>query len=170
MPCLLTPHLYSVFNIILLLSSLKETSHNSQTNQRVMETFPSSERNYVLIEGVSYFSASMTTRLISLFLFCLRDMLSCDSSPFLYQFPISAVHRFNSLKQNRSKSNTCLTGLNRGVSKSAFFSWGSRRESTFVVFSSFQKLPAFLGLWLPPSSKPAMDGPVLFTLHDFDFL
>lgn len=156
MPCLLIPHLYSVFNIILLLTSLKETSHNSQTNQRVMETFPSSERNYVLIEGVSYFSASMTTRLLSLFLFCLRDKLSCSSSPFLYQFPVSAVqnyYRFNGLKQNRSKSNTCLTGLNRGVSKSAFFSWGSRRESIFVVFSNFQKLPAFLGLWLPSVFK-----------------
>ena len=42
---------------------------------------------------------------------------------------------------------------NQGVDRTAFLSGGCRRDFIFWPWTSFERLPAFLGLWPPPIFK-----------------
>ena len=46
--------------------------------------------------------------------------------------------------------------------------WRLQGTLSFLVFSGFQRLPAFLGLWSLPPSKPAVTGQVSLPLHPSD--
>lgn len=143
---------FGILNIALLLASLKGTCHNQQTSQRVMETFLSSEGNYIITERIAQFLLSVTTRLMSLFLFSLRDVLSCYLSPLLYQFTFAAVTNY--YRSNTSqKSNTCLTELKSQYWQGCIFSSRVKGRINFLNFPSFQKLPSFLGLLAPSIFK-----------------
>lgn len=164
MSCLQTPRLYSVYSILHYFFLLLRTCHNQQMSQRVMETFLSSEGNYIITEGIAQFLLSVTTRLMSLFLFCLRDVLSCYPSPLLYQFTFAAVTNYD--RSNTSqKSNTCLTELkSRYWQGCIFFSSRVKGRINFLNFPSFQKLSLFLGLLAPSSLMPAVRGSVVLSI------
>ena len=46
--------------------------------------------------------------------------------------------------------------------------WRLQGTLSFLVFSGFQRLPAFLGLWSLPPSKPAVTSQVSLPLHPSD--
>lgn len=69
-----------------------------------------------------------------------------------------------------ARSSTALLKLHMSSGLPCWALWHQAKGSSAASgFSIFQKLPAFPGLWpLPPTSKTAVMGQVLFTLHLHD--
>lgn len=145
MPSLQTPYLYSLTNIVLLLSSLKGTCHNCQNSRRVMENFLSSEGNHVLIEGRNQWQGQWQP-----------DGLACSFSAWDMCSPATPCPACTSfllllwqitkdlMSENKTnvlsigpKCNACLTGLKARGRQACILFLRLKRKNHFLAFSGF---------------------------------
>lgn len=148
MSCLQTPRLYSVYSILyyfsFLLKGVVITAKLAKGSRKLLFI---RRESYTNRRGFLFFII-MTTRLISLFLFYLSNVLYCYLSPFLYQFSLAALTNYYR-NNTGQKSNTYLTGLKLRCQQGCLLFLRLKGRIHFLAFSSFQELPSFLGLLAP---------------------
>lgn len=129
----------------------------------------SNHLNVISLARFSLFEALLFNECLSVDMRTTVNVKKCSQTRFtllekMYQFPIVlkqmvtnlvALNNTNLLSycSGHQKSNIKLSGLKSRCCRTVFLLWRFQGRILFLAFSSFQKLPAFLGLWPHPSSS-----------------